>query len=80
MAVRRTKKETAQRNGHQLRDPLAGLTPAQLQEVQEVYASLDKAGRQLFELSLLTPEDPNELMTPEEISNELARRRGGFVS
>jgi hypothetical protein len=68
------------RNGHQLRDPLAGLTPAQLQEVQEVYQSLDKAGRELFALSLMTPDDPQELMTPEEISRELARRRGGLAS
>ncbi len=80
MTVRKNKTGTAQHNGHQLCDPLAGLTPAQLKEVQEVYASLDKAGRELFALSLMTPDDPNELMTPEEISRELARRRGGLVS
>ncbi|MGH9850558.1 MAG: hypothetical protein ACREBD_12025 [Blastocatellia bacterium] len=46
------------------------------EDLQAVYDALSPSGKELFEISLGTEDDPDELMTTAEISAEIARRRG----
>jgi hypothetical protein len=56
---------------------VAALTETEYPEdLQAVYDALSPTGKELFEISLGTEDDPDELMTTAEISAEIARRRG----
>ncbi len=69
MTVR--KRKTAGRRNGKRRNGVNELDP------EQVFQDLDEVGKELFIISLGTPDRPEDLLSAEEITAEIARRRGG---
>lgn len=50
-----------------------------VEELQAMYADLSQTGQELFEISLGTQDEPDQLKTTAEIHAEIARRRGNAI-
>ncbi|MBS1790093.1 MAG: hypothetical protein JST85_20385 [Acidobacteria bacterium] len=52
------------------------LAVVDVEKLQQMYADLSLTGQELFEISLGTQNEPDQLKTTAEIHAEIARRRG----